>query len=47
MHILVCLAEANNISPTLISKPKILKKKNYSDLQYYLNMQKNIFEQVA
>ena len=23
----VCLAEANNISPTLISKPKILKKK--------------------
>ena len=43
----VCLAEANNISPTLISKPKILKKKNYSDLQYYLNMQKNIFEQVA
>ena len=43
----VCLAEANNISPTLISKPKILKKKSYSDLQYYLNMQKNIFEQVA
>ena len=23
----ICLAEANNISPTLISKPKILKKK--------------------
>ena len=41
------LAEANNISPTLISKPKILKKKNYSDLQYYLNMQRSIFEQAA
>ena len=41
------LAEANNISPTLISKPKILKKKTYSELQYYLNMQKTIFEQVA
>lgn len=43
----ICLAEANNISPTLISKPKILKEKSYSDLQYYLNMQKNIFEQAA
>ena len=43
----ICLAEANSISPTLISKPKILKKKSYSDLQYYLNMQKNIFEQAA
>lgn len=41
------LAEANNISPVLISKPKILKKKNYSDLQYYLNMQRSIFEQAA
>ena len=41
------LAEANNINPTLISKPKILKKKTYSDLQYYLNMQKTIFEQAA
>jgi hypothetical protein len=41
------LAEANNISPVLISKPKILKKKTYSDLQYYLNMQKTIFEQAA
>lgn len=41
------LAEANNISPALISKPKILKKKNYSDLQYYLNMQRSIFEQAA
>lgn len=40
------LAEANNISTALISKPKILKK-NYSDLQYYLNMKKSIFEQVA
>ncbi len=43
----VRLAEANNISPALISKPKILRKKNYSDLQYYLNMQKTIFEQAA
>lgn len=41
------LAEANNISPAFISKPKILKKKNYSDLQYYLNMQRSFFEQVA
>lgn len=41
------LAEANNMSPVLISKPKILKKKNYSDLQYYLNMQRSIFEQAA
>lgn len=41
------LAEANNISPVLISKPKILRKKTYSDLQYYLNMQKTIFEQAA
>ena len=41
------LAEANNISPALISKPKILKNKNYSDLQYYLNMQRSIFEQAA
>lgn len=43
----VRLAEANNINPALISKPKILKKKNYSDLQYYLNMQRSIFEQAA
>ena len=41
------LAEANNIDPALISKPKMLKKKTYLDLQYYLDMQKNIFEQVA
>lgn len=41
------LAEANNISPALINKPKVLKKKTYSDLQYYLNMQKTIFEQAA
>ncbi len=43
----VRLAEANNINPALISKPKILKKKNYSDLHYYLNMQRSIFEQAA
>lgn len=41
------LAEANNISTTFISKPKLLKKKDFSDLQYYLNLQKCIFEQVA
>lgn len=41
------LAEANNINPALISKPKIFKKKTYLDLQYYLDMQKSIFEQVA
>ena len=41
------LAEANNIDPALISKPKMLKKKTYLDLQYYLDMQKSIFEQVA
>ncbi len=41
------LAEANNITPALISKPKILKKKTYLDLQYYLDMQKSIFEQAA
>ncbi len=41
------LAEANNINPALISKPKMFKKKTYLDLQYYLDMQKSIFEQVA
>ena len=43
----VRLAEVNNINPALISKPKMLKKNNYSDLQYYLNMQRSIFEQAA
>ena len=43
----VRLAEANSINPALISKPKMLKKNNYSDLQYYLNMQRSIFEQAA
>ncbi|MGN1137023.1 MAG: hypothetical protein ACI4SF_12485 [Oscillospiraceae bacterium] len=41
------LARANNISTKHINKPKILKKKTFSDLGYYLNMQKSIFEQVA
>lgn len=41
------LAEANNINPALVNKPKILKKKDCSDLQYYLNLQKTIFEQAA
>ena len=41
------LAVANNIDPALISKPKMLKKKTYLDLQYYLDMQKSIFELVG
>jgi hypothetical protein len=41
------LAQANNINTEAISSPKLFKKKNYTDLQYYLNMQKNVFEQVA
>lgn len=43
----VHLAEANNINPALISKPKIGNRKTYVDLQYYLNMQKSIFEKAA
>ena len=41
------LAEANNISSEFINRPKVFKKKGYSDLQYYLNVQKDIFEKVA
>lgn len=41
------LAEANNISSEIINRPKVFKKKGYSDLQYYLNVQKDIFEKVA
>ncbi|MBD5110993.1 MAG: hypothetical protein HDT42_00435 [Ruminococcaceae bacterium] len=41
------LAEANNISIKSINKPKLSKKNTYEDLQYYLNLQKSIFEQVA
>ncbi|RKJ19301.1 hypothetical protein D7X48_13730 [bacterium D16-50] len=41
------LAEANNISPQSINRPKYFKKKTADDLKYYLNMQKYIFEQAA
>ena len=41
------LAEANNISIKSINKPKMSKKNTYEDLQYYLNLQKSIFEQAA
>lgn len=40
-------AEANDINTTLINKPKLIKKKDFSDLQYYLNLQKSIFEQIG
>lgn len=41
------LAEANAINPNTIKKPPIFKKKNFSYLQYYLEVQKNIFINVA
>lgn len=41
------LAEANNISIKSINKPEMSKKNTYEDLQYYLNLQKSIFEQAA
>ena len=41
------LAEANNFSTQEISRPKYFKKKTSDDLKYYLNMQKQIFEQAA
>lgn len=41
------LAEANNINTHSINRPKYFKKKTSDDLKYYLNMQKQIFEQVA
>lgn len=41
------LAEANNISSEFINRPRVFKKKGYSDLQYYLNVQKDIFEKAA
>ncbi len=40
-------AEANNINSIDINKPKALKNKNINDLEYYLNLQKHIFEQAA
>ena len=41
------LAEANNFNTISINRPKYLKKKTSDDLKYYLNMQKQIFEQAA
>ncbi len=41
------LAEANNINTRSINRPKYFHKKTSDDLKYYLNMQKQIFEQVA
>lgn len=41
------LAEANNINIKSINKPVITRNNTYEDLQYYLNLQKNIFEQAA
>ena len=41
------LAEANNINTRSINRPKYFQKKTSDDLKYYLNMQKQIFEQVA
>ena len=41
------LAEANNISTKSIKRPKTFKKKTPDDLKYYLNLQKQIFEQAA
>lgn len=41
------LAEANNINTRSINRPKYFQKKTSDDLKYYLNMQKQIFEQAA
>jgi len=41
------LAEANNINTRFINRPKYFQKKTADDLKYYLNMQKQIFEQAA
>lgn len=41
------LAEANNFNVQAINHPRYFKKKPTDDLKYYLNMQKQIFEQVA
>lgn len=41
------LAEANNINIKSINKPVITRNNTYEDLQYYLNLQKSIFEQAA
>jgi hypothetical protein len=41
------LAEANNFNKKAIDRPKYFKKKTSDDLKYYLNMQRQILEQVA
>ena len=41
------LAKANNINTQSINRPKYFTKKTADDLKYYLNMQKQIFEQAA
>ena len=41
------MAEANNFDPKAINHPRYFKKKTADDLKYYLNMQKQIFEQAA
>ncbi len=41
------MAEANNFDPKAINHPHYFKKKTAEDLKYYLNMQKQIFEQAA
>ena len=41
------LAEANGLNLKTIKKPTVLKKKTFSDLQYYLEVQKEIFKEVA
>lgn len=41
------MAEVNHFSKNSIKRPKIIKKHTTTDLKYYLNMQKQIFEQAA
>ena len=41
------LAAANQINIQNIDRPKVLKNKTSDDLKYYLNMQKQIFEQAS
>ena len=43
----VRMATANNFNAKQINRPKYFKKKTSDDLKYYLNMQKQIFEQAA
>ena len=41
------MANANSFNAKIINRPKYFKKKTSDDLKYYLNMQKQIFEQAA